>query len=126
MRCSSGTYVRALARDIGRKLGSPCHCLALVRKSVGSFFLASANTLDDVFAGKGFIPFDKIDLAMPAARVDYRDERLILNGQDIIAPKDMQGNDGWVKFISPHERFLGLGKIEGRVIHPSVVFGEKG
>ena len=126
LRCSSGTYVRALARDIGFRIGSPCHCLALVRKSVGAFSLGSANTLDDCFSPKGFIPFDRIDLDLPAARVDFREERLILNGQDIMAPKEMQGGSGWVKFMSPQEKFLGLGKIDGRTIHPSVVFSEKG
>jgi len=108
LRCSSGTYVRALARDVGARLGSPCHCLALVRKSVGAFSLGSANTLENCFEPRGFIPFDKIELELPAARVDHREERLILNGQDVMAPKEIQGATGWVKFISPQEKFLGL------------------
>jgi tRNA pseudouridine55 synthase len=125
LRCSSGTYVRAIARDLGAKINSPCHCLALVRKSVGKFDLINANSLDDPFNPKGFIPFDTIDLSLSIARVDYREEKLILNGQDIIASKDIQGTSGWVKFINPKDKFIGLGKVDGRIIHPSVVFPEK-
>ncbi|MFB3850815.1 MAG: tRNA pseudouridine(55) synthase TruB [Acidobacteriota bacterium] len=125
LRCSSGTYVRAIARDLGAKINSPCHCLALVRKSIGKFDLTNANSLDDPFNAKGFIPFDKIDLSLAVAKVDYREEKLILNGQDIIASKEIQGTSGWVKFINPKDKFIGLGKVEGRIIHPSVVFPEK-
>jgi tRNA pseudouridine55 synthase len=122
LRCSSGTYVRSIARDVGIHLDSPAHCLALVRKSVGGFTLGSANTLESPFDEKGFIPFDKIDLSLPTVRVDFREERLIMNGQDIIAPKDLSCDDGWVRFLSPKEAFLGLGKVEGRAIHPNIVF----
>lgn len=125
LRCSSGTYVRAIARDLGTKINSPCHCLALVRKSIGKFELTNANSLDEPFNSKGFIPFDKIDLSLAIAKVDYREEKLILNGQDIIASKEIQGTCGWVKFINPKDKFIGLGKVEGRIIHPSVVFPEK-
>ncbi len=125
LKCSSGTYVRAIARDLGEKLNSPCHCLALVRKSVGKFDLLNSNTLDDPFNQKGFIPFDKIDLSISIARVDYREEKLILNGQDITASREIQENSGWVKFVNPKEKFIGLGKIDGRIIHPSIVFPEK-
>lgn len=125
LKCSSGTYVRAIARDLGIKLNSPCHCLALVRKSVGNFDLNSANSFEDPFNPKGFFPFDKIDLSLAIARVDYKEEKMILNGQDIIAPKDLKDTSGWVKFVNPKEKFVGLGKIEGRTIHPAVVFPEK-
>lgn len=126
LRCSSGTYVRSIARDLGEKLGSPCHCLKLVRRSVGSFSLDMANPISEPFSEKGFIPFDRIDLSIPSVRVDHREERLILNGQDIIAPRDIPGDAGWVKFVGPKENFVGLGKVEGRAIHPGIVFHEAG
>ncbi|MEU7618556.1 tRNA pseudouridine(55) synthase TruB [Micromonospora rifamycinica] len=43
--CSSGTYIRALARDAGRSLGVGGHLTALRRTAVGSFTLAEAATL---------------------------------------------------------------------------------
>ncbi|ATL69104.1 tRNA pseudouridine(55) synthase TruB [Nocardia terpenica] len=44
--CSSGTYIRALARDLGEKLGVGGHLTALRRTRVGPFTLEHARTLD--------------------------------------------------------------------------------
>ena len=46
IRCSSGTYVRALARDLGRALGTGGHLTALRRTAVGPYTLAHAHTLE--------------------------------------------------------------------------------
>ncbi|WP_207485117.1 tRNA pseudouridine(55) synthase TruB [Arenibaculum pallidiluteum] len=48
--CGKGTYVRSLARDIGRALGGCAHVVALRRLSVGKFTLESAIPLDDLAA----------------------------------------------------------------------------
>jgi tRNA pseudouridine55 synthase len=46
--CSSGTYVRTLAADVGRALGGGAHLRGLRRTAVGSFDLASARPLEQV------------------------------------------------------------------------------
>ena len=48
VRCSSGTYIRALARDLGRKLGTGGHLTALRRTRVGGYGLDAARTLDQL------------------------------------------------------------------------------
>lgn len=48
VECSSGTYVRALARDLGATLGVGGHLTALRRTRVGPFTLAQAATLEDL------------------------------------------------------------------------------
>ncbi|WP_205739794.1 tRNA pseudouridine(55) synthase TruB [Georgenia sp. SYP-B2076] len=48
--CSSGTYVRALARDLGEALGAGGHLVALRRTQVGPFTLAHARTIDELAA----------------------------------------------------------------------------
>ncbi|HEY7857637.1 MAG TPA: tRNA pseudouridine(55) synthase TruB, partial [Candidatus Nanopelagicales bacterium] len=48
--CTSGTYVRALARDLGAHLGVGGHLTALRRTRVGPFDLAQARTLDQLTA----------------------------------------------------------------------------
>ncbi|MDD9206016.1 tRNA pseudouridine(55) synthase TruB, partial [Georgenia sp. 10Sc9-8] len=50
VRCSSGTYVRALARDLGAALGTGGHLVRLRRTSVGPFTLHQARELPDVVA----------------------------------------------------------------------------
>ena len=46
--CSSGTYIRAIARDLGARLGVGGHLTALRRTAVGSFGLDAARTLDEL------------------------------------------------------------------------------
>ena len=48
--CSSGTYIRALARDVGAALGVGGHLTALRRTRVGRFGLDQAHTLDELAA----------------------------------------------------------------------------
>jgi tRNA pseudouridine55 synthase len=57
VECSSGTYVRTLAADLGRALGGGAHLRALRRTAVGSFTLADAR------------PLDALDVLPPAAAV---------------------------------------------------------
>jgi tRNA pseudouridine55 synthase len=57
--CSKGTYIRQLAADIGRKLGSGAHLSALRRVGVGPFDVESALSMDELWAqspGSGFVP----------------------------------------------------------------------
>lgn len=47
VKCSKGTYIRALARDIGKKLGSGAHLVELRRTAIGQFNVQDANTLQN-------------------------------------------------------------------------------
>ena len=48
MRCSKGTYVRTLAEDVARDLGSAGHITQLQRQSIGPFTIQQSMTLDEV------------------------------------------------------------------------------
>jgi tRNA pseudouridine55 synthase len=50
VRCSSGTYVRTLANDIGERLGVGAHLTELRRTAVGHFGIAESRTLNDLEA----------------------------------------------------------------------------
>jgi tRNA pseudouridine55 synthase len=63
--CSSGTYVRALARDLGSALGVGGHLTSLRRTEVGTFTLADAVSLDDLAALADPV---RLPLATAAAR----------------------------------------------------------
>jgi tRNA pseudouridine55 synthase len=56
VRCSSGTYIRAIARDLGAALGVGGHLSALRRTAVGAFDLAVARTLDDLGEDFAVVP----------------------------------------------------------------------
>jgi tRNA pseudouridine55 synthase len=64
--CSSGTYIRALARDVGRALGVGGHLTALRRTRVGPYEIATALTLDQLSASFTVKPLAE------AARVAFR------------------------------------------------------
>ena len=48
VECSSGTYIRALARDLGQALGVGGHITELRRTRVGSFYVSDANVITDL------------------------------------------------------------------------------
>jgi tRNA pseudouridine55 synthase len=66
MDCSSGTYVRALARDLGAALGVGGHLTALRRTRVGPFTLAGALTLEQLAERPDPVPVP-LDVAVAAA-----------------------------------------------------------
>ena len=76
MRCSKGTYVRALARDLGRALGVGAHVTALRRTRSGPFSLVEARPLDEVLAaladGASALP-----LVQPAAALRHLEQRVV-------------------------------------------------
>ena len=71
VRCSKGTYMRQLAFDVGRKLGSGAHLSALRRMSVGPFTLERAIQMDEetsaVSAAAGIIRLNEALSHLPAA-----------------------------------------------------------
>ncbi|HIY94086.1 MAG TPA: tRNA pseudouridine(55) synthase TruB [Candidatus Rothia avicola] len=50
--CSAGTYIRALARDLGTALGTGAHLTALRRTAIGEIRAEDAHTLDELIAGR--------------------------------------------------------------------------
>jgi tRNA pseudouridine55 synthase len=68
--CSSGTYIRALARDLGEALGVGGHLTALRRTRVGPYEIAAALTLDQLSTTFTVIPLPE------AARVAFRPVQL--------------------------------------------------
>ncbi|GAA1623263.1 tRNA pseudouridine(55) synthase TruB [Leucobacter chromiireducens] len=61
VRCSTGTYIRALARDLGAALGLGGHLTALRRTAVGPFDVADAGTIEQLVSG------DRAELLSPAS-----------------------------------------------------------
>ena len=81
MRCSKGTYVRALARDLGRALGVGAHVTALRRTRSGPFSLADARPLDEVLATLeapgGQVDEAALPLVAPADALRHLERRVV-------------------------------------------------
>lgn len=82
--CSSGTYVRALARDLGEALGVGGHLTALRRTRVGGIDLSAAHTLDDLQAVLTVLPLaDAVRSAFPVRTVTGGDARAVRHGRPL-------------------------------------------
>ena len=77
--CSSGTYIRALARDLGAALGVGGHLTALRRTRVGAYQISQARTLDQIAAGLDLIPLAEAARAAFAGRELSGEEATLLS-----------------------------------------------
>ncbi|RYC12829.1 tRNA pseudouridine(55) synthase TruB [Nocardioides zhouii] len=120
VRCSSGTYIRAIARDLGAALGVGGHLSALRRTAVGSFDLSVARTLDELADDFAVVPiadaarstFPFIDLADEQA-ADVRFGR----------PLDLElPGAGPHAVFAPDGEFLALYEQSGAKAKPVAVF----
>ncbi|KQX75445.1 tRNA pseudouridine(55) synthase TruB [Aeromicrobium sp. Root472D3] len=119
--CSSGTYIRALARDVGNDLGVGGHLTMLRRTRVGGFPLRLARTLEELENELHVIglddvaraSFDSYDLPEREAN-DVRYGRA-LTGIDLGAPRA-------VAMFDPAGEFLALYEQRGGVAKPVAVF----
>ncbi len=84
VRCSGGTYVRALARDLGERLGTGAHLVALRRTRAGVFDLREAVPGDHLDgAAARLVPLSGLLLDLPAVRVGAEGRRRIGHGQEL-------------------------------------------
>jgi tRNA pseudouridine55 synthase len=90
--CSSGTYIRALARDLGDALGVGGHLTALRRTRVGRFELGQARTLDDLAERPGLsLSLDEACLLMFARRDLTGEEAEAASNGRSLAPAGIDG-----------------------------------
>ena len=102
--CSSGTYVRVLAADLGHALGGGAHLRKLRRTSVGAFTLADATSLEDVTV----IPMAEAVRGFPIVRVDEATEAAIRVGAVLdSAALGVAGTGPW-PILSPTGELLAM------------------
>ncbi|MFF6828374.1 tRNA pseudouridine(55) synthase TruB [Streptomyces longwoodensis] len=106
--CSSGTYIRALARDLGADLGTGGHLTALRRTRVGPYRLDAARTLDQLQEELTVMPVaEAAAAAFTRWDVDAQRARLLTNGVRLEMP-DVYAGAGPVAVFDPEGRFLAL------------------
>ncbi len=120
--CSRGTYVRALARDIARALGTVGHLRRLVRTEVGPFTLATAVTLVEVQARGVADLLLAPETALPHAprlAVSHEAVAALANGRPVAA----EGlNAEAVLVYDPGGRMVFVGRADGSWLRPRVGF----
>jgi tRNA pseudouridine55 synthase len=124
VRCSSGTYIRAIARDLGAALGDGGHLVALRRTAVGPFGIDEAHTLDELAEDFVLVPiveaarrsFPSLDLSDEHA-TDVRFGRRL----DLTLP-----GDGPHAVFGPDGEFLALYEPDGDQARAVAVFADDG
>ncbi len=148
LACSSGTYARAVAHDLGQRLGCGAHLCQLTRTRIGGFALEAAVPANNLTAsaagpaaggpaaagdpsalGSAWIPFDAIPLPFSEVLLDALQERRVQNGQTVLAP-GLEAEEGdWLKMTNPRGQFIAVGTVVEclgaqrlGVIQPRIVF----
>jgi tRNA pseudouridine55 synthase len=92
--CGGGTYIRALARDLGRLAGSAAHLSSLRRTRSGSFDVADAVGIDDLRAGAAApLPARTAVSHLPALVLSADQVAHVRQGRTVAATGDHTGND---------------------------------
>ncbi len=125
-RCGKGTYVRAIARDLGRLLGCYGHVTALRRTRVGPFLIVDAITLealeaDPAHAIDAMLSVEAGLTELPCVVVDRNSAARLRRGQSLI----LRGRDapaGGIAYAACGGVPIAFGPVEAGELNPTRVF----
>jgi tRNA pseudouridine55 synthase len=129
-RCGKGTYVRALARDMGRALGCRGHVIALRRTRVGPFIEGEAVNIEDledaIEAGEDLQPFLRpVEIALTdltELNISQGDAADLMQGRSVL----IRGRDAPIlsgaAYAMSKGQIIALGELEKGAFHPTRVF----
>jgi tRNA pseudouridine55 synthase len=122
--CSSGTYIRALARDLGSALGTGGHLTRLRRTRVGGYREEQARGLDELAAGFAVLPLAQAAAAaFPRLDVPAEQAARLAHGGRLPADAARTGaGDGPVAAFGPDGTFIALLTEDAGVFRPLAVF----
>jgi tRNA pseudouridine55 synthase len=128
--CSAGTYIRVLAEDIAKDLGTVAHLVGLRRTSAGAFDLAQAITLEDLAEMKEHGGLGRVLLPLPTAVphlaeiiLSPEDTAQVLNGKQI-AVRQRFKNGEQVKLFDGRRQMIAIAAYDSATakLQPNIVF----
>jgi tRNA pseudouridine55 synthase len=125
--CSSGTYIRALARDLGRLLGTGGYLSALRRTRVGNFDGSAAISTDglldrDAVANASLPVLDAL-AHLPRIDVDVESARRLTLGQPIARPADLGESNPLA--VASDNQLIAIARVQGNWIRPTKVWATR-
>lgn len=126
VECSSGTYIRAIARDAGDALGVGAHLRALRRTRIGEHEVdgaLAAGELDDTGQVRRALlsPLEAV-AHLPRVVLDANGVREISHGRSISTSAAAPPPGHPVALSTPEGELLAVGEVDGDVIRPRKVF----
>lgn len=123
VRCSSGTYIRALARDLGEGLGVGAHVSELRRLAVGRFHVQEATPMHDLAAadlGASWISPAEALAHLPRMELDPEDARRLALGASI--PLTVPVQEGGPIAVVRGTSLVAVASVEAGLLRPRKVF----
>lgn len=118
--CSSGTYIRSLARDLGDGLGVGGHLTALRRTRVGPYAVENAKTIEQLQKECRILPIaDAVSQAFPRRDVTEEEARLVSHGGRL---KAAGLGEGPIGVFAPGGELLALVEEKAGAARPLAVF----
>jgi tRNA pseudouridine55 synthase len=132
IECSAGFYVRALAHDLGERLGTGAHLCALRRTRSGDITLDHAVALDAIerdpsLASRALIPLSRMLPGMPSAQLTPDGVRRAAQGRNIgsmdLSAGGVSMDAPWIRLVGPAGDLVAIAEPSGvsGFLHPSVV-----
>ena len=106
--CSKGTYIRSIARDLGKNLGCGGHMLYLKRLSQHKFSLFDAHTIEELSLERT-IKIDDFFKDYEKLSLNEESLKIFLNGGRVFLNKDITKD---LRIYSEDNDFIGLGRLE--------------
>ena len=131
--CSSGTYVRTLAEDFGRRLYVGAHLAELRRTRVGDFSIAQAITLDELkihfgeeSIGEVLVPPGAALSQLPFVHLNAEDVSRANHGREVKVAESNWGDGENVRMCDGDNELVAVGRYDANTnsLHPRVVLAE--
>jgi tRNA pseudouridine55 synthase len=117
--CSSGTYIRSIASELGEKLACGAHLDSLRRTRIGAFRVEDAVTLEqfealspaDRLAAPHALPLSRVPFPFPRVQLASLEAWKIRRGQSVPARGITAREGDWVTLVGPTDDMLALGQV---------------
>lgn len=112
IHCSKGTYIRSIARDLGKKLGCGAHLAGLKRVSQGKFNINEA-LIDGEVEIKNLISIEEAFKEFSAIKLQNDQLKIFLNGGKL---NNINNEDNDYRIYDLSLNFQGLGNVSNNVL----------
>lgn len=135
--CSSGTYIRSIASELGEKLGCGAHLEELRRTRIGTFRVEDAISLErfeamspeERLSPAHALPLSRVPFPFPRIQLASLEAWKIRRGQAVPARGVSAREGDWVTLVGPTDDMLALGQVNPigdrgvAMIKPRIVLG---
>jgi len=134
VRCSAGTYVRTLAEDLGKRLGTKAHLAELRRIRAGDFDQKDASTLEqlrqsvvDEAIGTILHPPTSALSRLPFVHLTADEQRRARRGMDVGVAEGAWPDGSWISLLDERDNLIAVACFDAKksVLHPRVVLAEQ-